>query len=237
MENFGFGIGILLAIFGPLLLIPVVWIVHRWIAWPIVFHVMSPATSKIVVRWIALVSALLVVAATMSLSYFPGKLEFDRLCAQHAIPVVSEKVATPGFYRTRLYPYEARKYLGNDSFQFVESPHMYKKEVYIRYSRTDTDRIHEQEVSELKSLYGVREDFSHRRYGILMTEKVVYEIESNRELARAAQVIYEGGPLSLFLGVYGMSSCPDVRSTEGSHYFQTFYDLESITLRAPSHGS
>jgi hypothetical protein len=156
------------------------------------------------------------------------------LCAQHAKPLVSERVATTGFYRNRLYPYEARRYLGNDSFQFVESPHMYKKEGYIRYSRTDSDRIHEQEVSELRSLYGVREDFTRLRYGILMTEKVVYEIESHRELARAAQIVYEGGPLSLFLGVYGMSSCPDVRSIKGSHYFQTFYDLETITLRAPS---
>ena len=65
-----------------------------------------------------------------------------------------------------------------------------------------------------------------------MTEKVVYEIETKRELARAASINYRGGPLSLFLGTYGISSCPDIVSEEGSRQFRTFYNLESIILRA-----
>ena len=50
----------------------------------------------------------------------------------------------------------------------------------------------------------------------------------------AADVNYRGGPLSLLLGVYAMSSCPDIRSEEGSRDFGTFYDLETIVLRSSS---
>ena len=64
-------------------------------------------------------------------------------------------------------------------------------------------------------------------------EKLAYEIETSRGLAKAAEIVYRGGPLSIFLSVYGMSSCPDIRSEEGSEQFRTFYDLETITLHTP----
>lgn len=233
MEDFGFGLGVLLAILGPLLLIPVTWVAYLLLR-PVVLHRLIPRVSKGAASWIALAVSCFIVAGALVLSYVPGRIEFDRLCSEHAIPTVSERVRTDGFYRTRLYPYEARPFLEGDSFVFVEAPHMYKEGVYVRYTKTEDETIHEQEVSTLNSLYGVRETLSELAYRIMMTEKVAYEMETNRELARAANIVYEGGPLSLLLGVYGMSSCPDIRSPEGSQHFKTFYELETITLRAPA---
>lgn len=231
MESFAFGVGILLAVLGPLLLIPLVWIVYRWVAWPIVQSALVPRVSKRTVRGIALISTILVVAGALCLSYFPGRWEFDRLCSTHATPMVLDRIRTSGFYRSRLYPYEARQFLEHDAFAFLEAPHMYKKGMYVRYSKTAGGDIREEDVSTLESRYGVRERLSIPSSGIAMTQKVVYEMATARELARAAHIVYEGGPLSLFLGVYAMSSCPDIRSAEGSQHFKTFYDLENIVLR------
>ena len=232
MGDFLLGIGFLLAILGPLLLVPVTWLLYRFVAWPVVRRAAPPAFSPGWARLLALALSIVVVAATVVLSYLPGRWEYDRLCAQHATPVISSQVKTDGFYRTRLYPYEARKYLVEGPFAFVEAPDMYKNGVYLRYSRAAESEIHSEPVPGISSAYGVRETFSQLPGSIMMTEKVVYEIASDRELARAAHIVYQGGPLSLFLGAYAMSSCPDIRSEEGSRHFRTFYELESIVLRA-----
>ncbi len=232
MGDFLLGIGFLLAILGPLLLVPVTWLLYRFVAWPAVRRAAPPAYSPGRARLLALALSIVVVAAALVLSYLPGRWEYDQLCSQHATPVISGQVETDGFYRTGLYPYEARKYLVEGPFAYVEAPDMYKKGVYLRYSKANDGEIHSEPVPRISSAYGVRETFSQLPGSITMTEKVVYEIETDRELARAASIVYQGGPLSLFLGAYGMSSCPDILSEEGSRHFRTFYELESIVLRA-----
>ena len=61
-------------------------------------------------------------------------------------------------------------------------------------------------------------------------ERVVYELDSEARPATAASLTYMGGPLSIFLGAYGMASCPDILSTEGSEHFRRFYELAAIVL-------
>lgn len=232
MEDYAFGIGILLAVAGPLLLVPVVWIVYRVLARPAVLSVMAARPGTRSAGRLALALSVLLVAAVLAVSYLPGKREFDRLCDMHAIPTVSERTLASGFYRNRLYPYEARRFLDEGGFTFVEAPHRYEQDAYVRYSINAGGELDEEMVPEPESRYGVRETLAELPHGILMTEKVVYERGPDRELARAAQVVYQGGPLSLLLGVYAMSSCPDVRSPGGSGHFMTFYNLETIALRS-----
>lgn len=236
MESFAFGIGILLAVFEPLLLIPVIWLVYRMVVRPVVQSALVPRVSNGTARGIALILSFLVVAGVLSVSYFPGRWEFDRLCSAHATPMVSDRIRTSSFYRSRLYPYEARQFLEDNAFVSLEAPHMYKKGMYVRYSKTADGDMREEEVSTVRSRYGVRERLSMPWSGIVMTQKVIYEMATARELARAAHIVYEGGSLSLFLGVYAMSSCPDIRSAEDSQHFKTFYDLEHIVLRGDSDG-
>ena len=226
-------LGVLLVVLGPLLLIPVTWLLYRFAVRRTTVSLLVPKISETVARRLAVAVSAVIVAGILVLSYLPGKWEFERLCSQHATPVVSERVRADGFYRTRMFSYEARAFLGEDSFTFVEAPNMYKEGVHMSYSLAADGSVSEQEVTALNSVYGVRKDFSELAYGITMTRKLVYEIETARELAKAAQINYRGGPLSIFLSVYGMSSCPDIFSEEGSRQFRTFYDLETITLRAP----
>lgn len=229
MEELAFSIGVLLAIGGPLLLIPVIWLVYRLAVRRIVVTLLATRVGRRGARWLALAVSVALVASALAVSYFPGKREFDRLCAAHATPTVSAAVQADGFFRTRLYPYEAARWL--KSFAYVEAPHMYEDGVHVRYTRVGDD-IRQDDVTTLLSHYGVREDLVERAHGIVMTEKTVYELATERELARAASIVYQGGPLALLLGVYGMSSCPDIRSDQGSRDFRTFYDLETIMLRA-----
>lgn len=231
MEGFAFGVGILLAIFGPLLLIPVIWLVYRLAASPVLLSRAGPRISGRRARMVALALSATVVVGAVGLSYLPGRWEFERLCVEHATPSVAERVRTSSYYRNRLFPYEARQILEEDGFTSVEAPHPYEAGTLVRYSLTAGGDISEEEVAAPESRYGVRHTFSQLSYGIVMTEKVVYEMATSRQLARAAHIAYGGGPLSLFLGTLGMASCPDIRSADGSRHFETFYDLEALVLR------
>jgi len=232
MEDFGFGIGVLLAIFGPLLLIPVTWLVYRGLTRPLVHRLMLQHEHSSARVWVASLSAPALVALVMAASYFPGKVEFDRLCAQHATPSISRRVAAEGFYRARMFPYEARPFLDEGGFRFVEAPDIYNQARFFRYVMSASGAIDQQAIEELQSRYGVEKTFSTMSFGITMNEKIIYVLASREELARAAYIVYAGGPLSLFLGSYALASCPDAASPEGAIAFHTFYNLETTALRA-----
>lgn len=228
------GLGVILAILGPFLLIPVVWLLYRCLWWALVRWSAPDKLTKSSARQVAIVLSLVLVAGAMVASYLPGHWEFERLCAKHAVPDASFRTRVDGFFRTQMFAYQSHKYLDQDSFSYVEAPDPYKKGILLRYSKGDNGDFKQEQVPAISSTYGFRETFSDLSGGITMTEKVIYEIADDRERARAASINYHGGPLGLFLGSYGTSSCPDILSEEGSRHFTTFYDLESIVLRAES---
>ena len=205
MSDLLIGFGFLLAIFGPLLLVPVTWLLYRFAVRPLVQRFAPPTSSTSQaptsnVRWRAWVVSAVIVAGVMVASYLPGRWEFDRMCSQHAAPSVSDQVEAKGFFRTRLFPYEAAQYLRDGSFEFVEAPHPYQQGEYVRYSRSDAgNKTDEKPIPNISAVYGVRETFSELSGSLTMTEKVIYEIATERELAHAASINYHGGPLSIFL--------------------------------------
>ena len=219
MGDLSIGIGVLLAIIGPLLLIPITWLLHRFILKPMVKRAKMSA-----------VLSLAIVAMAVVLTYVPGRVEFDRMCAVHATPAIAQRIKVDGFYRTKMYPYEAWPLLEEGTFQYVEAPHMYQDDKYVRYSRAADGTISEEITSAVTSTYMVSDTLSEFSYGITLSEKGVFERMSGRELGRAARVVYEGGPLSLLLGVYAMSSCPDIVTPEGSKNFEIYYELEQHVL-------
>ena len=229
------GLGVLLAIFGPLLMLALIWLVYRFGTLKLV-RARSGTQSPGRIKRNALGLSAILVTGVVATSYIPGRLEYDRLCARHAVPIVSDRTNADGFFRTSMFPYEALRYLRQSSFDFVEAPDPYREGVDIRYTLGEDGELAQEEVSALRSRYSVSHEFVRHRLGTFMTEKVVHEIETGRELARAASLIYSGGPLALLLGSYGTSSCPDVRSRQGSEDFATFYDLETLVLRANSVG-
>ncbi len=228
MEGFAFGVGILLAVLGPLLLLPVILLVYRYGLLGLLQSTLPEADAGSL-KLAALVLSAVIVVGIVVLSYIPGRLEFNRLCSEHGTPDLSERTRADGFYRTPLFPYEAHAYLRDLGFAYVEGPDPYRSGVDLRYTLDQDGELAQEEATQLRSRYGVRQELVQSR-GTIRTEKVVYQLDTGDELARASSLNYDGGPLSLFLGVYFTRSCPDVRSEEGSEDFQTFYELERRVL-------
>ena len=230
MESELIGIGILLAIFGPLLLIPIIWIFYRLFARKIVKRIYKdkfrPATNDV----IAIIASTTIVLTVLLISYLPGKMEFNTLCSQHGTPYINNYVQTDSFYRTRLYPYEAKQFLGPEGFDFVEAPHMYNKGSYVKYTLTEAGEINEKEITEPASEYGMRDELILLPLGINLSKKTAYEMSTGKEFAQAATLLYSGGPLSIITGIYGMSSCPDSTTGQGSKHFNTYYQFEKKVL-------
>lgn len=221
MNDLLIGLGVLLAVIGPLLLIPVVWLLYRFVLRPFF-------GSKAQ----ALALTITLVATALAGSYIPGRRAFESRCASLGPPVVSEQVNVKGFFRTAMFPYEAVIYLTQDGFDFVEAPDPYREGVTIRYSKAPNGEVRQEQVKELESKYGVKKTYGLFEGGVSSTEKVVYEIATGRELGRAKEFIYRGGPLAIFIGTLGMGSCPDPRTEKGEKEFQVLYDLEKYVLQA-----
>ena len=90
--------------------------------------------------------------------------------------------------------------------------------------------IQEEEISETISQYGIRDDLKFLPLGINLSQKTAYEMESGKGFAQASTILYSGGPLSIFMGVYAMSNCPDIVSEKGSIDFNTYYNFEKEIL-------
>ena len=219
MGDFFIGIGVLLAIIGPLLLIPITWLLHRFILKPLVKQTQ-----------LSIALSLAIVAGAVLISYIPGKLEFDRLCAKHESPMIAERIKVDGFYRMRMHAYEASPFLKDAVFEYVEAADMYEEGKYFRYSLEGDGTINKDAIPAVISTHEVIDTFSQLSYGIMLSEKRVFERAGKRELARAGQVLYQGGPLSLLFGASAMSSCPDVMTPEGATNFEIYYDLEHYVL-------
>lgn len=231
MSDLLIGIGVLLAVIGPLLLIPVAWVLYRLAIRPLVVRIATPSLSTESARGLALGITVGLLAAAIAASYFPGKREFDELCAQHAQPQIGLRVFVDSFYADKLFPYQAAAYMRDQGFAFVEAPDPYEKGVLLRYT-FDGAEVQSEVIEALSSLYGLRQTLTVLSSSLHMTEKTIYDLATRSELARAAEVVYDGGPLSLFLGSYAMSSCPDPSTAQGSEDFNTFYNLEGLVLHS-----
>jgi hypothetical protein len=222
------GFGILLAIFGPLLLMVPMAVVYRLLVRsnPAARFGWSHGIPRFAYALIAFLSVLLVVGAT----YLPGKHEFDRLCENLAEPTVIERAHADGFYLDDPTADSfGMRYLRDEGFAWFETRDLYKRDGYARYRKEGKEIVREP-VSELKALYTVQSTFEERSPGIHINRVAVTERASGKLLAQAHSVTYHGGPLSLLLVLYGMSDCPDVRTQQGSRQFNAYYHLARDTL-------
>jgi len=232
MENILIGLGVLLAIFGPLLLIPIIWVIYRLVTRPLLGRLFPPQTSSRKIAQGAIMSAIFLITGALAHSYIPGKYEYDAFCGKYAEPRILETVNTEGFYRNRVYNYDARKYLEEGGFMFVEGPFPAQPERFRRYSMNAEGEFIEREIDAPTARYGVRDELWETDSGVIFSVKTVYDMSSNRELARAARLTYSGGYLSILLGSYATTSCPDIRTEQGSNNFRIYYDLEKVVLNS-----
>jgi hypothetical protein len=233
MESFAFGLGVLLAILGPLLLLPAVWLLQRLLR-PVIRRFVRDRWSPGKLRALAWLIATVVLASALAATYLPGRAEYERLCTAFATPQIAERVAVEGFYRERLFPYQAMPLL-DQGFSYIETndPQLPPgKHRLLRYQRNGDGGIRRDEIAAPTSRFGARHDLIEHSYGIIRTEKQVYDMADGRQLARAGNVTFSGGPLSLFFGAYAVASCPDVRTEQGAAAFGSFYALEQEVLGA-----
>jgi hypothetical protein len=230
-ESMAWGIGLLLAMFGPLLFLPLIWAIARWpLRWLIgAWTERSFGAAAGVARWLL---ATVVVGVAVLVSYLPGRMEYEQLCAEHAEPVIREVVDVPGFYATELYPYSAERFLREWGFSYIEAPDMYKKGRTLRYAVGADNKTAVTEVPAPASRYAVRDTFRELGNTLTLNEKQVFELATGRELARAGSVVYHGGHLRLMLGVYGMSNCPIPVTAKGAQQFSDYYYLERKVLKS-----
>lgn len=229
-ESTAFGLGILFGVFGPLLLVPIVWAVARW------------PLRRLIGKWtdqlfgsasglIRLVLSTALVGFVLLASYLPGRIEYAHLCEVHA-PAITEVTDVPGFYATELYPYKAERFLREWGFAYIEAPDMYKKERTLRYEVGSDGKTIITEVPAPTSRYAVSDTFRELGNTLILDEKRVFEMATGRELAHAGSVTYHGGYLKLVLGIYGLSNCPWPGTAQESQQFNDYYYLERKVLRS-----
>jgi hypothetical protein len=230
MEGFAFGLGVLLAVLGPLLLLPAAWLLQRLLR-PLLRRLTPDRLSARAAGALGWGATALLLGAILAATWYPGQAEFERLCLRYAVPQIAERVTVDGFYRERLFPYQTRR-LFDYGFSYLETedPQRPHQRRLLRYRPGDDGGVVAEEVAALTSRYGVRQELVETASGLFRTEKRVYDRGDGRLLARAGEVTYDGGPLALFLGAYAVATCPDIRTPEGSRAFQAFYDLEAVVL-------
>ena len=229
-ESAAFGLGIIIAVFGPLLLIPIVLIVARW------------PLRRLMGKWadrcfgsfsgfVRLFVAIVLVATVVLASYLPGRMEYEHLCELHA-PVITEATDAPGFYATELYPYLAERFLREWGFSYIEAPDMYKEGRTLRYEVGSDGKTVVTEIAAPTSRYAVSDTTRSLGNTLVLQEKRIFERASGRELAHAGSVTYHGGYLHLLLGGYGMSYCPHPGTIKASQEFDDFYYLVRKVLKS-----
>jgi len=223
-------LGYILVLFGPLLLIPITWLIYRFGVSPY----LMPRLARYLDGWnetlAGTIISLFFVLSILAASYLPGRMEFNRLCSNHGRPEIQDRVSVEGYLGTRVFPYQASSILRDSPFRYIETRDPYNDEQYLIY-RLDADgALTDSVIEKPASRFGVKNSLSRTAWGNTLNKKTIYELKTGRVLAGAASITFDGGPLSLLLGVYAMEHCPDIISETGSERFNTFYNLESKIL-------
>jgi hypothetical protein len=231
VENIGIWF-LVLVLFGPLFIIPAIWAVHQWFTKPVLVPRLKSRFATLP-SGLPLAMSTALVLGILLVSYLPGRITYNALCDAHATPRIIERVNVEGLFLDKPYGlYSADEHFYEQGFAFVEGPNSPGKHTSIRYTLGADHKVRQEEVEELLSRFGMREEYSNMPWGVRMTKKIVYELKSNRVLAEAALVYYDGGPFSLFFSGHGFSSCSDRDEDQGTGHFVTYDNLEAIVLRS-----
>ena len=214
-------IGLLWAIFAPLLLLVPAVALYRFLgtwrpAW-------RPGTRQF--------AAALVTLAGVLVLWLPARLEFGRACREMGAPRVIERVRADGFYLDDPTANSfGTRYLYNEGFAWYEARDIYHAGGHVRYTKT-ADGIKTEPIDSITAGITVASRDSSVGPYIRMDRVVITDRRTGRELATAARANFSGGPARIVLGVYGTSDCPSPRTAAGSQAFDLYYHLAKATLR------
>lgn len=224
MGDYWFAAGILLSIFGPFaFLVPVAAL--YWLFRRSGLAQRLGITRRGSVQATHLLFALVSVAVVVAATWLPGRIEFARLCNELAEPRIHVRVKVEGFYLDDTIANSfGQRYLHDEGFAWMEAKDIYRRDGFVRYRR-DGGKVASDQLPALTALYVVRSGVDVRANGIHVARTEIAERASGKILAEAHSVVYHGGPLGLFLGVYGLANCPNPITAEGSRQFNSYYHL------------
>ena len=232
MGDWWFAFGLLLAIFGPvLLLVPVavLYFVFRRIGIAARCGVTRHGAQGAVHVLLSLAAVAMVIAAT----WLPGRIEFARLCDALEEPRIDARIQVDGFYLDDSAANSfGQRYLREEGFAWMEARDIYHRDRFVRY-RKDGDKIVNDPIPALTASHVVRSSLEQHAHGIHVARTEIAERATGKILAAAHSVVYHGGPLGLFLGVYGSANCPNPITAAGSRRFDTYYHLVREVLGGP----
>ena len=227
-EGMAWGLGLLMAMFGPLFLLLPVWLIHRLLSQTRALLRLGIAEAKLSRSNIG--ASFLLVALIVAATYAPGRLEFNRLCEELAEPRIRERVQVDGFLLMDTTADSfGRRYLTEEGFRWFETPVLGRPEQFRRFRR-EGDQVVIEKIEDVTARYRLASLHEERAYGIKHHRTVIGEISSGRALAESDSLTYMGGPLGMFLGIYGMSTCPSPITPEGSRQFNLGYHLAREVL-------
>lgn len=229
MGDYWFAAGLLLAVFGPvLLLLPVA--VFYWLFRRFALAQRLGVTQRGSIQAAHVLLSLLTVALVVTATWVPGRLEFSRLCDELAEPRIHARVKVDGFYLDDSTANSfGQRYLTEEGFAWMEAKDIYRRSAYVRYRR-EGGKVVSDSLPELTASHAVRSVLEVRSSSIHVARTEITERVTGKLLAEAHSVTYHGGLLGFILGIYGSGNCPNPASAQGSRQFRAYYHLAREVL-------
>ena len=230
--------GIYIVLFGWLLNIPLVFLIYFFIAKPLYKHIKKNHNRY---KVFALSCTILIIVILTS--YIPGWLHFNKLCNEHADPVIGSVNGVTYYYIDGVNPNgpflelnNLKRQFKDKKISFIEGPNIYRTKYrpeeppYLRYNLTDEGEFEYIKISNLQSSYGYRQIFNKDR-GIHSHIKEVYRFEDSSIVSKYITFDYLGGYLNWLTYPFGIQECPDYGSqwyslSHGRLDLRTFNMLE-----------
>ena len=214
-------LGMVWAVFAPLLLVPPMLLAHRGLrAW------CGTRVRASGLRAAAVAVVLVPVAAVWAWQ----RSQFEAVCRHEGAAVVTAKARADGFLleSTTANSFGPR-YLYDDGFQWFEARDVSRRDGWVRYERDAAGAIASRPIDTPTARYEVRETHGkpHSHTSLMVTR--VSDRQTGAELSRAASAYFDGGSMMWALGAWGGTACPNAMwDAEG---FRRYYHLVRDTLR------
>jgi hypothetical protein len=221
-ESTAWGLGIGLVVLGPFLNFVLLWLIAKWL--------MSYFPKRLSGNYsLSYLAAFVVLIGFHAVLVVPGMINFSKVCVSGGKPVVSDRVRVEAVYFDRLMEHEAESILRPAyavdktprPFRIVEFKTHDRAKDIERYTLDEYGTINRSKVTlsgdgkpELIARYGVNKQ--HTDFGFTSSgfETSVYEIATNREIAKSANIMFHGGWLQFLRFMSGWSNCPDTGTKE-----------------------
>ena len=206
--------GIYIVIFGWLLNIPLLFLIYFLVAKPICKRVNGNCSRKKRL----LLSGTTLVAAILA-TYIPGWLHFNKLCSEHATPLIGSVKGVNHYYIQEVNPNgpfleldRIKKQFEDNRISFIEGPNIFRtkhrpnKAPYLRYHLTDEGKFEYHEIDKRESRFGFRRRFNNEG-GLYSHVDEVYRIKDNSIISQETELRYHGGYLSWLTFPFGIREC------------------------------